>query len=327
MDSLIRIPRLITVAVLAMVGALMMSHAASAAVAWPGRPFAADSVWNRTVSAHASLSRHSRAYVGEVVRQVDDYGPWVNTYSYSVPVYLVPAHQRVTHVTLDTRAPDLQKAFDDVPLPANAKPSVGNDEQLTVWQPSTNMMWEFWHLHRVGGHWHARWGGEMQKVSHSPGYFTHDAQTNDWGATATGLPLLGGLITAADLQRGYINHALAISLVETAPRLFAWPAQRTDGNIFTPGVVGIPEGTHFRLDPRLNIASLHLPPLVRMIAEAAQRYGIIVRDKSGSVSFYGQDPVNLKPNPWGNAFAGQYPNNLLRSFPWSHLQALASTVS
>jgi hypothetical protein len=300
---------------------------ASAAVPWPGRPFALGSVWNRRLSDRAPLSRQSLSYVTEVVRQVNDYGPWINTYAYSVPVYVVPAGHRTTRVTLDTWGPDLQQAFDAVPLPTTAVPAKGNDEQLTVWQPSTDTLWEFWKLHRVNGRWHARWGGEMQDVSHNPGYFTHNATTNDWGATATGLPLLGGLITFADLRQGHINHALAISLVETAPRYWAWPAQRTDGNVFTPGVAQIPEGTHFRLSPRLNVAALHLPPLVRMMAEAAQRYGIIVRDKGGAVSFYGQDPSTSKGDPWGRALQGQYPNNLLRFFPWSHLQALASTVS
>jgi len=303
------------------------ANGAGGAVAWPGRPFAPNSIWNRALGAQAPLSPHSHAYVSEVVRQVNDYGPWLNTYAYSVPVYLVPAGQPTAHVTLDTWGPDLQDAFDAVPLPAHAQPAEGSDAQLTVWQPSTNTMWEFWKLHRVRGRWHARWGGEMQNVSHNPGYFTHNATTNDWGATATGLPLLGGLITTADLQRGYINHALAISLVETAPRVWAWPAQRTDGNVFTPDVAQIPEGTHFRLDPRLNVAALHLTPLVRMLANAAQRYGIIVRDKSGAVSFYGQDPAVGQPSLWGTAFQGQYPNNLLRSFPWSRLQALASTTS
>ena len=298
-----------------------------ATVPWPGRPFAPNSVWNLPLSRSVPLSAHSRSYVDEIVRQVNDYGPWLNTWSYTTPLYLVPAGEGTTRVTLDTWGPDLQSAWDTVPLPANAVPSAGSDEQLTVWQPSTNTLWEFWKLHRVHGAWHARWGGEMQDVSHNPGYFTHSATTNDWGATATGLPLLGGLITTADLQRGYIDHALAISLVETAPRYYAWPAQRTDGYVFTPGVAQIPEGTRFRLDPRLNIASLHLPRLVRMIAEAAQRYGIIVRDKSGAVSFYGQDPVSGQPSLWGAAFQGQYPNNLLRSFPWNRLQAVASTVS
>jgi hypothetical protein len=295
--------------------------------AWPGRPFAPNSVWNRPLGKGARLAPQSRSDVKELVRQVDDYGPWLNTWSYSTPVYLVGPGQRTTHVRLDTWGPDLQASWDAVPLPANAVPAKGSDQQLTLWQPATNTLWEFWKLHKVHGAWHARWGGKMQDVSRSPGYFTHDGDTNDWGATATGLPLLGGLITTADLQRGSINHALAISLVETASRYYAFPAQRTDGNVFTPGVAQIPEGTRFRLNPRLNVAALHLPRLDRMLAAAAKRYGIIVRDKGGSVSFYGQDPVSGQANLWGSALQGQYPNNLLRLFPWDRLQAVASTIS
>src|SRR6202000_827601 len=104
-------------------------------------------------------------------------------------------------------------------------------------------------------------------------------------------PLLGGLVTLADLKRGYINHALAIALVETARARHAWPAPRADGSTLTPNVVGIPEGTRFRLNPRLNIAKLHLSPIDRMLARAAQKYGIVVRDKDGAVVFYGQAPV------------------------------------
>ena len=306
---------------------LRMASPRATTAAWPGRPFAPNSVWNSPLNTHAPLAPQSRSYVHELVRQVDQYGPWLNTWQYSTSVYVVPAGQPTTRVTLDTWGPDLQAAWDAVPLPADAAPSQGSDAQLTVWQPSTNTMWEFWKLHRVHGAWHARWGGKMDDLSQSPGYFTHDATTNDWGATATGLPLLGGLITTADLQRGRIDHALAISLVETAPRYYVWPAQRTDGYVFTSGVAQIPEGTRFRLKPSMNIAGLHLPRLVRMIAEAAQRYGIIVRDKGGSVSLYGQDPVAGQPNLWGQAFQGQYPNNLLRLFPWDRLQAVASTVS
>jgi hypothetical protein len=345
MRSLIRIAHLISIAMVAWLslgalGAVAPARASAAdahvqtkgarragSVAWPGRPFARNSVWNRPLSRTAPLAAQSRSYVDEVVRQVDDYGPWLNTWAYSTPVYLVPAGQRTTRVTLDTWGPDLQASWDAVPMPANAVPSKGTDAQLTLWQPSRNRLWEFWKLHKVHGTWHARWGGAMKNVSRNRGFFDHSATTNDWGATATGLPLLGGLITTADLQRGYINHALAIALVETAPRYYTWPAQRTDGNVFTPGVAEIPEGTRFRLNPRLNIASLHLPPFVRMIATAAQHYGLIVRDKGGAVAFYGQDPAAGQRDLWGAALQGQYPNNLLRLFPWQQLQVVASAVS
>jgi hypothetical protein len=81
----------------------------------------------------------------------------------------------------------------------------------------------------------------------------------------------------------------------------------------------------FRVDPRLDIAALHLPPIVRMLAEAAQRYGLVVRDKSANVTFYAEDPTPLGSNPYAGPagfFGGQYPNRLLERFPWSRLQAL-----
>ena len=300
---------------------------ADTSMPWPGNPFSPTSFWNAPLAAEARVSPHSRAYVKELVRQVDTYGPWLNTTSYSVPVYIVAANQATQHVTLDTWGPDLQAAFDAVPIPANAQAAAGTDEHMVVWQPSTDKMWEFWQMHKEPDGWHARWGGEMNNVSTNPGYFTHTGQTNNWGATATGLPLLGGLITQADLQRGYINHALAISLVETAPAIWSWPAQRTDGGYFTPGITPIPEGTRFRLNPNLNISSLHLPTLDREIAEAAQTYGIVVRDKAGAVSFYGQDPVNLPTNPWPQELDNDYPNTYLSWFPWNQLQALRSAQS
>jgi hypothetical protein len=295
---------------------------------WPGNPFSPTSFWNTPLAATAPLDANSQAYVNELVRQVNSYGPWMNTTSYSTPVYVVPADEPVQHVTLDEYGPDLQAAFDAVPIPCDAKAAAGSDEQMVVWQPSTDKMWEFWNMHQGSDGWHASWGGEMDHVSTNPGYFDPASGENpDWGATATGLPLLGGLITAADLQRGYINHALAISLVETEPSYWSWPAQRTDGGDFTTGITAIPEGTRFRLDPLLNIASLNLPPIDRMLAQAAQTYGMVVRDKAGAVVFYGQDPINLTANPWPTAFGNQYPNNVLAQFPWSHLQALQTQLS
>lgn len=294
---------------------------------WPGNPFSPTSFWNTPLAANTPLDPNSQAYVNEFVRQITSYGLWLNTTSYSVPVYVVAADQATQHVTLDTWGPDLQAQFDAVPIPANAQAAAGTDEHMVIWQPSTDKMWEFWVMHHEADGWHASWGGEMNNVSTNPGYFTHTGQTNNWGATATGLPLLGGLITQADLQRGYINHALAISLVETAPQTWSWPAQRTDGGDFTPGITAIPEGTRFRLDPNLNIASLHLPTLDRMIAQAAQTYGIVVRDKAGAVALYGQDPNTMPTNPWPQALDNDYPSTYLSWLPWNHLQALQTQLS
>jgi hypothetical protein len=62
-----------------------------------------------------------------------------------------------------------------------------------------------------------------------------------------------------------------------------------------------------------------------MLAEAAQRYGIIVRDGSQIVSLFAQAPLQSASNPYLGAsgyFEGEEPSQLLASFPWSQLQLL-----
>jgi hypothetical protein len=59
-----------------------------------------------------------------------------------------------------------------------------------------------------------------------------------------------------------------------------------------------------------------------MIAKAVQRYGMILRDKAGSLSFYAEDPTQYGTNPYPALFGG-YPDNLLAKFPWDRLQVLA----
>ena len=74
----------------------------------------------------------------------------------------------------------LQSAFDAVPIPANAQPAAGPDAEMTIWQPSTDKLWEFFEMQKKADGWHAAWGGAIQNVSQSPGYYT----TSSWpGAT------------------------------------------------------------------------------------------------------------------------------------------------
>jgi hypothetical protein len=288
-------------------------------------PFSCASVWNAPLSAHAPLSPHSAQYASELAAFVKTDGGWINSYSYSVPVYTVPRDQAKVPVTLDTSgagaADALAKTFrQGVPIPHGAKAAAGSDQHMVVWQPSTDTFWEFWHAQQVNGAWHARWGGKMTHVSSNPGYFSDPP---DWGATATSLPLLGGLIGLKELESGHVDHALALAIPHAATGVVAFPAQRSDGNEKTSGA--IPEGTRFRIDPRVNIAALHLPPIDRILAEAVQRYGMIVRDQAGAVSLFAQDPTPLGKNPYYGThglFDGISPANVMRYFPWKHLQAV-----
>ena len=300
----------------------------------PAQPsvFAPTSVWNAPLASNAALDAQSPTYVSDLLSQISSYGLWMNTYQYSTPVYTVPAGQPTVPVKLDTspspQATALQASWQRVPIPPNAKAAAGSDEHMVVYQPSTDRMWEFWKMTLQADGWHAQWGGSMASVSSSPGYFTAPTPSN-WGATATSLPLLGGLIRPSELAAGHIDHAIALALPNTRAQYFTWPAQRTDGNVYS--ATAIPEGQRFRLDPNLDLSTIKMSPLVRMIAVAAQKYGMIVRDKSGSVTLYGEDTsAEGLPNPYYGTtgwFQGQYVNNLLNAFPWSHLEALHDTMS
>jgi hypothetical protein len=259
-------------------------------------------------------------------------GPGVNTTSWSVPVYTVSASQPVVKVALvnASRMPALQSAWAAVPLPAGAHPATGTDKHLVVWQPSTDRLWEFYKLEQTVGGWQASWGGAIQSVSSNSGAYGPEAWSGamgSWGASACSLSIAGGLITLEDLALGKINHALAMAVPAPRGGVYAWPAERTDGWSSQP--LSLPEGAHLRLDPSLDLAALHLPRFTLMVAEAARRYGIFVRDAAAKVVFYGQDPTPTATNPYtgpSGYFEGKTPQQLLAAFPWKHLQLIQSEL-
>jgi len=246
-------------------------------------------------------------------------------------------------------APGLQSQFLDVPLPSGFAPSAGTDEEAVVYQPSTGRYWEFWLMEPTGAkttnsvgqsvpQWRAGWGGQIAELGANPGYFHTTAQDLKYGTAATGLALLGGLMTIAEQKRGVIEHALHIALPKTRSAIWALPARRTDGTVTDP--TAIPEGTTFRIPASLNLNAIDMDPYARMLARAAQTYGLVVRDTAGAVAFYAENPSGMPgPDPyWGpggilgcpssGAVPSCYPdsNNRLRGFPWAQLVAIRAIL-
>jgi hypothetical protein len=299
----------------------------------PFRLFSPSSIWNEPAPSGAAVDPASVGLVASLASTVfaereAKAGPWINTASYSVPVYTVAKDQPTVRVTLEkaSSAPALQAAWEAVPLPEDAHPAEGTDGVLVLWQPSTDRLWEFWRLSRSSDGWHAAWGGAMQHVSANAGVYGSEAWPGAqswWGDSASSLELAGGLITLEELQCGVIDHALAIALPEIRAGVYASPAKREDGKSSDP--LSLPEGARLRLNPRLNLQELHLPRVTLMIAQAAQRYGIYVRDGARNVTFFAQDPTPTGANPYIGAegyFEGMTPAQLLAPFPWSQLEVL-----
>ena len=298
------------------------------------RLFAPDSVWNKPLADNAALDPASGALV-KTLRDTaaqnvaDGSGPWIATRGTS-PLYIATANQRPVRVQLDTGSwgATLQLVLEAVPIPAAAVPAVGPDAHMTIYQPSTDRLWELFAARKLSDGWHASWGGAIMSVSRFPGYYSTDSWPHlsgpHWGATASSLPVIAGTMMIDELKTGVIPHALALNIPWAKSNVYSWPAQRTDGTSTDPNA--IPEGTHFRLDPKLDISALNLPPLTRMMAVAAQRYGMIVRDQTGhAISFFAEDPTQYGIDPYsGNTgfFGGPWPNAITKAFPWEHLQLL-----
>jgi hypothetical protein len=320
----------ITVTVAERGGAVLARRSTTLAADAPacGRFFNPKSIWNAPIAPDAAPDRDSAAMVADLRAQVQSgfdrhFPPTINTVTYSSPVYTVTAGQaRVPVALVGSRrqwgGKLARQLGAGVPIPPGARAAWGGDHHMVVWQPATDTMWELWGAEPADGRWEVDWGGVMRHVSRSPGYFS-DSSGIQPGATATSLPLAGGLITQADVARGRIDHALAMAIPRSRSGVWSLPAQRTDGNVKSP--TAIPAGARFRLDPRLDVDALGLPPFTAMMAKAAQRYGIYVRDTSPTVTFYAQDPVTMGANPWPGAIKPSSAE-VLRRFPWERLEVM-----
>jgi hypothetical protein len=311
--------------------ALPAAPAPAPPVAAP-RLFSPDSVWNAPLPANTALDP-ANAVLTKTLRDTvaqnisAGWGPWIST-SETSPLYTVPANQPVVRVELDAGAwaTGLQQTFEAVPIPPSATPASGPDAHMTVWQPSTGRLWEFFKASKRTDGWHASFGGAMIDASSSPGYYDASSWPGlsqpVWGATATSLPAIAGTIMLEELRAGVIPHALAMNVPWAKPNVYSFPAQRTDGRSTDPNA--IPEGARFRLDPALDLSKLNLPPMTRMIAVAAQRYGIIVRDQTGhAISLFVENPGAASPNPYvspGGFFGAPNPMAVTKAFPWDRLQ-------
>lgn len=292
--------------------------------------FSPESFWYTAIPRSVELHENSEAFVAEFLRQKSTYYGTVtiNTTSYASPVYYVDADVPTTQVVewncqnKKNKDENLAEQWSAVPVPAFALPADGTDAEMSIYQASTDTLWEFWKARKIDGQWQACWGGRKSNASKSDGVFDQF-----YGATATSLPFIGGQITAEELTRGEIKHVIGISLVDIEnAKLFSWPAHRSDGYNPNNLPTRIPEGLRFRLDPSVNVDALKMHPVGKIIAKAAQVYGFVVWDKAGAISLRAQNPYSYtalgQPNPYNSLFSSTPRYAILNGFPWDRLQFL-----
>src|SRR5262245_59116089 len=87
----------------------------------PPQLFAPTSIWNMPVPARAARDSNSARLVASLITQKNTYRAWINTTSYSTPVYQAPAHQATTRVWVDhppsANTDTLEEQLARVPIP------------------------------------------------------------------------------------------------------------------------------------------------------------------------------------------------------------------
>ncbi|QEC46661.1 hypothetical protein FSW04_03065 [Baekduia soli] len=302
-------------------------------------PFAPDSVWNLPLRADAPLQPGSSRYMAFFNQQVARYGGYINSPQCGTPMFWAPAGTPHTSVTLDHPSytdPALVQAWSSVPIPPDARPANCSDRNFAVLQPQpdgTIKEWEFFGaVKSPTGAWSARWGGVTEDLQHDRGVASSLSWRNpqgdrssrfNWNVTASSMSTIAGTVTLDELRERQIHHALALAITASAKGRWNWPAQRADG--WLTDRWALPEGARMRLDPSVDLSRLTMTPMVRMLAEAAQKYGIVVRDQTGGVNtFIAQEPPAGTPNIMAPLLEGQYTMKAMAAFPWQHLQLLAA---
>ncbi|QWF70861.1 DUF4124 domain-containing protein [Methylomonas paludis] len=292
-------------------------------------PAVPDNFWSTPIPANTQLDPNSSNYVNEFIRQFNTYYGTVAimTEAFSAPVFIADSSTPVVPVTQlgcqnTTPNPGLKAQLANVPVPAGTVSPADSDGEVVIYDPTSDTLWEFWKMQNVNGNWQACWGGQIPNFSTSNSIFPWP-----YGATATGLPLASGQITAEEIQSGQINHVIGIALVDLADKsIFSWPANRSDGSNPNNIPNRIPAGTHFRLDPTINVDALKLTPAGKVIAKAAQTYGFVVWDKSGALTLRAQNVLTYTSqglaNPYPAVFGGKANWAVLQNFPWNRLQFL-----
>jgi hypothetical protein len=235
---------------------------------------------------------------------------WVNA-APNTPKYAIP-------VTGETVPPIV------APIPVGTRPGASFDQSLTVRAPDgTDYDLAL-----------AQFDPQSGRITSTEGAaVVHPGAANESGpgsANAARFPLRSGPITPSDVASGAIMHALHLTMPNVGPAPNPFPARTAVGY---PGNSGLPLGTWVRLDPSINVASLHLPKLDRMICTALQRYGAFVRDIGSALSVMGTDQVNQGGNakdwpavgvplPFSTPSGERYARPLSPRIPWDRLQLL-----
>jgi hypothetical protein len=259
--------------------------------------FPADNPWNQDISA-APLHPNSAAIVARIQATGSDnlHPDFGENQSYGIPYVIVPANQPNVPITYDAYGDESDPG--PFPIPLNAPVEGGSDRHVLVVQQGTCQLFELFVGRRIGAGWVAASGARFDLNSNA-------LRPLGWtSADAAGLPILPGLVRPDEVAAGAINHAIRVTFSETR-KGYILPATHYASSVTRADAP--PMGLRLRLKATYDISGL--TGQARVIAQAMQRYGLIVADNGSNWFFQGatspqwnDDDLNQLKSVPGTAF-------------------------
>jgi len=304
--------------------------------------FRSDSAWNQTVTGAEALPESDeqilalyRVLLGDTTSlSPSGYGmsaawPYIDVSSgdYSTAIFrLGSGSQTVVMRDYDGNVgannPKLPAGPDQtvsVPAPAGAiRPAgpqeTGADGLMVLYDPQAYTAYDYWQpTTAVDASGQSLGGGqEGTRVLEAGTIDYFDVQGSGanpagyWSASASGVPLLGGLLLPEDIESGAIGHALAFAIpcprntnqadpAEPYSRDYQYPASTTEGEYYNTDPYALASGQRIRLKPTIVdpdgqvIDETTLAPITRLFLAALRTYGAYLRDNALGFSFYAED--------------------------------------
>jgi len=288
--------------------------------------FAADSFWNQPLPQNAKIDPRSDLWISLLAQEPAGAYFGINTDKYTIPVYI--ADENTPRYTVYHR--EVSQHFKDihghnnswfethdhyghgngfgqnVPIPEGAMMDPQEDAHMVIVDWNQNRVWDVWGLEFKNGRY-ASFTGMTYDAKGSGVFDPSDFKVQNGESIhfygpgrAAGVPVVAGLILYSEVEQGCIPHKLAIATRHNAYQEFVYPATWTDGVLKG----GIPEGAIIQLDPELDLDPFELTPEERIVATAAQQYGMVVVDDGGGNAIYAEGLYENSTKNWKGKLRG-----------------------
>jgi hypothetical protein len=277
-------------------------------------PYAASSVWRTPISAHPTIASYSAAVVAaqfpggrnSTPVRANEAGQW----DYNHPRYFASAADPLVNVacTQYCGAADNGGVPKQIHIPAQARPAGGGDGHFDVVQPDGTEI-SMWAATTPSSNWtngatvHAANVANCGSFASGQGWLASGP-----GPTAAGYCDDAGIVTAAELVSGQINHALfiigACAVGSQYPSEYAASTDRCTSGVGPP--LGGREWYDVPCATTQADSTLH--PWEKAILCALNQYGAFVGDDLGGGSTFvgGVAPQMESEEPWYDFYGSNY---------------------